>query len=485
MLEIGVGALRERIPPEARLAIGQQDEQADERARRVVAQQRSLVFVEDDDAATGQQVVFFEGRRPAGVARVVDPRIGRFDRLVGESEQGHLSEERVLQFELARLRSVSVDGQDRSWSEARQVRAERLIDAPDKLRIREAQRHTCIRRDETGLAPMEVGKAHALLDLGAIERHVEERTQAFGIGGFMRCIDDAVFGEAGLKLFDRGKCSSPDHRTSDGGPRIEDDGRPSRAVRIALKVAYEGDRFAGSQIQPDVRTVHGEVERALAALGGAHRVLSWAGRTDAGVSAATNVVAFDDPPLSPEALLPALTFGMDDVWTWAWAEVPAGFEPRHARRRWYRYHLRTALDPKMLDEALQVFVGTHDFSGFARVEPGVNPTRTVLQASARREGAFVLVDIEGESFLWNQVRRIVEASRRVAAEEISVDTLRATLIAGKPAELGTAPPEPLVLMDVEYPNVEWTKGTGRIFERLDRRLQEAELSVAIRRSLRG
>lgn len=260
--------------------------------------------------------------------------------------------------------------------------------------------------------------------------------------------------------------------------------RHADALRVALKVAYDGTRFAGSQVQPDVRTVHGELARALESLGATRPALSWAGRTDAGVSAAGNVVAFE-PPLAPPELLPALTYRMEDVWAWAWVEVPDAFEPRHARSRTYRYHLRTQLDARRVGDALQAFVGTHDFTAFARLELGVEPRRKVLRATATREGPFVLVDVVGENFLWNQLRRMVEAARRVAAGDLPRRAIEEALASGKPADLGTAPPEPLVLMDVAYDGIAWRDERERVFSRLDRRRAEAELGLAVLRALRG
>ncbi|HVM45122.1 MAG TPA: tRNA pseudouridine(38-40) synthase TruA [Candidatus Thermoplasmatota archaeon] len=256
-------------------------------------------------------------------------------------------------------------------------------------------------------------------------------------------------------------------------------------MRIALKVAYDGTRFAGSQVQPDVRTVHGELAKALRELGAREPRILWAGRTDAGVSAAGNVAVVDDPPVAPASLAPALTFRMEDAWAWAWAEVPDAFEPRHARRRRYRYHLRTALDAKLVEDALRPFVGTHDFTGFARLEPDVNPVRTVFAAHARRDGPFVLVDIEGESFLWNQVRRMVEAARRVAAGELPRARIEQALAAPQGADLGTAAPEPLLLLDVEYAGLRFHDERRRVVERLERRVEDAELRLTMLRSLGG
>lgn len=256
-------------------------------------------------------------------------------------------------------------------------------------------------------------------------------------------------------------------------------------MRVALKVAYDGTRFAGSQVQPDVRTVHGEVAAALRALGAKEPRLLWAGRTDAGVSAAGNVVVVDDPPVAPASLVPALTFRMEDVWAWAWAEVPASFEPRRARRRRYRYHLRTELDAKVLEDALRPFLGTHDFRDFARVEPDVNPIRTVFSARVVRDGPYALIDIEGESFLWNQVRRMVEAARRVAAGELPRARIEDALASPHGADLGLAPPEPLLLVDVEYSGVLFQREAPRVLERLDRRVEDAELRLTMLRSLRA
>jgi tRNA pseudouridine38-40 synthase len=255
--------------------------------------------------------------------------------------------------------------------------------------------------------------------------------------------------------------------------------------RLALKVAYDGTRFSGSQWQPQVRTVHGELQQALRRLGLPDEPLRWAGRTDGGVSAAGNVVVLDVEG-ADERLLPSLTFQMEDAWVWAMAEVPDAFEPRHALGRRYRYFLRTDADAKPVEEALQAFVGTHDFSRFARVQPGVNPARTVTRASAARRGAFVVVDVEGPNFLWNQVRRMVSAAEAVATGAAGVRDI-ARGLAGEPVDLGLAPPEPLVLLDVRYGDVAFRDAgaalRGRLFERLEARLGRLRLEDAVLSSL--
>ena len=256
--------------------------------------------------------------------------------------------------------------------------------------------------------------------------------------------------------------------------------------RLAVKLAYDGTRFSGNQVQPEARTVHGEVARALGALGHDAPRLAWAGRTDAGVSAAGNVVAFHTH-MEPDALLPALTHGVQDAWAWAWAEVGEDFEPRHATMRHYRYHLRSVLDADAMREQMRVFLGEHDFSSFARIEADVNPRRRVARGDARREGPFVVIDVEGPNFLWNQVRRMVEAARRVVAGEVAAQDVQAALDAGKPRDFGCAPPEPLVLMDVHYAPLRFHEPPPavrrRVFARLARRVEEQELSLRIAQNM--
>lgn len=257
-------------------------------------------------------------------------------------------------------------------------------------------------------------------------------------------------------------------------------------MRIAVKVGYIGSRFHGSQIQrPGVRTVHSELAKALRGLGHAEPRILWAGRTDSGVSAAGNVAVFETH-LAPMALLLGLSNAMDDAWTWAWAEVGPEFEPRHARRRSYRYMLCTDVPAERLAEAMMMFEGTHDFTGFARLEPDTNPERTVFSTSARREGSHVLIDVEGENFLWNQVRRMVAAALRVADGKLPRAEVEAALHTGAKADFGTAAPEPLLLLDVAYPAVTFLRSDEpkRVVRRLERTLHDAERDLTMLRTMR-
>jgi tRNA pseudouridine38-40 synthase len=250
-------------------------------------------------------------------------------------------------------------------------------------------------------------------------------------------------------------------------------------LRAAVKVAYDGRPFRGYQVQPDARTVQGEIRRALAKSGAAPdpsaaRFQS-ASRTDAGVSALGNVIAFDTD-LPRRGLLPALNAASKDVWFLGVAEVPDDFNPRHARRRWYRYHLIGDYDIEGLEKAARLFVGEHDFSSFAKDAP--KPAIVALDAVTVVEvdGAAGL-DFIAQRFLWRMVMRIVAAILSVVRGEASREEI-ASALHGGPAAFGLAPAGPLFLMDVDHGiTYEMDQDSARLLlERLKKRKGDLAIS---------
>jgi tRNA pseudouridine38-40 synthase len=221
-------------------------------------------------------------------------------------------------------------------------------------------------------------------------------------------------------------------------------------MRVALKIAYDGRHFYGHQRQPDRRTVEGE---CLAALRSAQVIrdpresfFRSASRTDRGVSAIGNVIAFTSS-LRPEAVVGAFNDKARDVWAWACAEVPAAFHPRHARERWYRYHLYEDLDADSLNEAGVLFAGEHDLRSFTS-DPLTGPV-AITRLDVVKTGDAIAIDVRAPSFRRGMVRRIVAAIIANAKHEARLGDIRAAL-AGTPHDFGTASPEPLFLMDVSY-----------------------------------
>ena len=177
------------------------------------------------------------------------------------------------------------------------------------------------------------------------------------------------------------------------------------------KVAYAGWKFNGSQIQPDVKTVEGEIERVV---GERCALMS---RTDAGVSARGNVLVIDKKLKVDRA-----NARLKDIAVWARAEVEKVSRVKH---RHYRYFLVDGSDPGYLKK----FDGTHDFAEYTKAK---EDTVRDVKVEIGEAGGVKYADFFSRGFLWNQVRRMVGNGR-------------------------TAPPGPLVLVDIAFEKEpDWT-----------------------------
>jgi tRNA pseudouridine38-40 synthase len=246
------------------------------------------------------------------------------------------------------------------------------------------------------------------------------------------------------------------------------------ATTRAYRVAYDGRAFAGFQRQPHATTVEGTLLRALAEHGVVDRGdgpthatppgYAAAGRTDAGVSAVAQTVAFEAPPwLTPRAFNGPLP---GSVRVWAAAEVREGFHATHdAVRRTYRYHLHApeagaasaepthAIDDDRVRDALDRLSGHHDFHNLTSDDAG---TVRDLTATATRDGDRLVVEVTADGFPRALVRRLVAAVRAIGRGQTEPSLVDRLLDAEPvPGELGVgpAPPEPLVLWDVAYDGV--------------------------------
>ncbi len=226
-------------------------------------------------------------------------------------------------------------------------------------------------------------------------------------------------------------------------------------MKYAFKIAYFGENFHGSQYQPDVRTVEGEILKALERLGIDSRVKS-AGRTDAGVHAFGQVIAFD----SREKIFPRMLNSElpEDIVSWAWAKVPEDFDPRRAKSRVYVYVMYgTDYDISSMRKAVKELIGVHDFSNFTRkFGEGESCVREIYSAEVRADREFIIFEIEGNAFTWNMVRCIVTALTEIGKQHRSVEWFRELLNPEKYKErVEPAPPYGLILKDVKYDDVEF------------------------------
>ncbi len=235
-----------------------------------------------------------------------------------------------------------------------------------------------------------------------------------------------------------------------------------------FRIGYLGDAFHGSQIQPDVRTVQGElirVFRSLKWLTGPKedQLLVLSSRTDAGVHVRINggIVDLDRAlwdALSPRKMIRAVDDRLDDNIAFLTVEeVEASFNPRMALHRTYRYRLEAMefwVEPQheAFRRWLDLFVGTYDARNFARLEEGKNPIRTVLETKPWMDGERLIgFEVTGEAFLWNQVRRMANALFRLAVGELDENEIREAIEQPMvPVDFGVAPPEWLVLWGVAW-----------------------------------
>jgi tRNA pseudouridine38-40 synthase len=259
-------------------------------------------------------------------------------------------------------------------------------------------------------------------------------------------------------------------------------------MRVRGLVAYDGTEYSGFQRQANALTVQEVLEAALAQVTASTReaiTILAAGRTDTGVHATGQVVAFDT----------AWRHGLDDLWRALNAVLPADvsflqleecapdFHPRYdARGRRYRYkvcntpvrwplalryslHVVAPLDVAAMQRAAQLLVGEHDFAAFGQPpKRGRSTVRRVLVAEWTEKPAcgcahdervqglpWLNFDIEANAFLYRMVRSIVGTLLQVGQGRMTVEEFSAVLASCDRSQAGpTAPPHGLCLVEVKY-----------------------------------
>lgn len=252
-------------------------------------------------------------------------------------------------------------------------------------------------------------------------------------------------------------------------------------MRIAVRLAYLGEGFQGSQIQPSGRTVEGEVLRTLTKvcdMTPEELGLRLASRTDRGVNATGNVAAFHTGFDDPVDLLRAMNAVSDGVFYTAYAIVDGGFDPRRATCREYRYILPArGLDVGLARECAGLFVGEHDFRSFCR--PDGKPTVvTVDSVDVSEDGDSIILTYRARFFLWNMVRRTAAAIQSVASGRSALDDVRSALEGGA-AQFGVARPDALTLTRIEYEGVGFTPSVSPV---LSAKAGEGRFSSELRAS---
>lgn len=242
--------------------------------------------------------------------------------------------------------------------------------------------------------------------------------------------------------------------------------------RIALGLEYDGRAFAGWQAQTAAPGVQSALEHALGRVADHPVEVFAAGRTDAGVHAAMQVVHYDTQAVRSErAWVLGANTHLPEAVSALWArEVPEGFHARYsALSRSYRYvilnragrtsldrervcWIREPLDAALMQQAAQHFVGEHDFSSLRAAEcQSRTPMRRLYRIAVVRSGDYVVIDVTANAFLHHMVRNIAGVLLAIGCGKQGMNWPLQVLAARDRCSAGiTAPAAGLYLVGVQY-----------------------------------
>jgi len=242
---------------------------------------------------------------------------------------------------------------------------------------------------------------------------------------------------------------------------------------LRLDLAYDGSGFRGYARQNGLRTIQGVLETALETIIGHQVDTAVAGRTDAGVHAAGQVVSVH---LGDEIVVDARRFARSinglvgpEISVLRVSEVNEGFNARFsATWRRYRYsigtgpapdpltrgsvwHVGAGLDLDAMSEAATEYLGEHDFSAFCRSVAGSSNVRRVDEARWEITGALAHFWIKANAFCHQMVRSLAGLAYDVGRGFTDPGSVKEIIAAGDRGRVVTvAPPHGLTLWDVGY-----------------------------------
>ena len=241
---------------------------------------------------------------------------------------------------------------------------------------------------------------------------------------------------------------------------------------IRLDICYDGTRYNGWQRQTSHdNTIQGKIETALSRILGEPIEISASGRPDTGVQARGQVANFhtDRTVVCDDLLSELRKYLPEDIGIYSCREVSPRFHARlNALEKTYQYRLWNScapcvferrfvavmeehLDVELMNQAAQLFLGTHDFSAFcANKKMKKSTVRTIKSFTVERVGEEVRFTVTGNGFLHNMVRILVGTLVEVGRGEREMDSIPA-LFGGKREQAGfLAPGKGLCLMEVQY-----------------------------------
>lgn len=239
-----------------------------------------------------------------------------------------------------------------------------------------------------------------------------------------------------------------------------------------ITIQYDGTNYHGWQIQPNGRTVQGELRRALSILDHRPVTVYGAGRTDAGVHAEGQVANFFfERDFDLRELRDAINGNLDrDIRVLEVIPVSDSFNARHsAKQKTYRYriwtgdvispfayrfvhHYRTGLDVREMRRASEAIIGAHDFSAFTVANSEAEDHfRTLTRLDIEETANEISITVSADGFLRYMVRTVVGTLIEVGRGKRIATSVAATLESCDRANAGpSAPANGLTLVRVDY-----------------------------------
>lgn len=243
-------------------------------------------------------------------------------------------------------------------------------------------------------------------------------------------------------------------------------------MRYRIDFSYDGTNFNGYQLQPNLRTVQNELEKAVSYLNRqTHTSVQSSGRTDKGVHALNQVAHFD---LEIDTTLDKIKRGLnsnlpEDIHVIKVSNVSNDFHSRFSSKkkeyvykinvgeynpmeRNYIYQHNRPLDINLMKEAIKYFEGTHDFTSFVSSEDErENKTRTIIKTDIKEKKEIIEISFQADGFMKYQVRNMVGLLIAVGSHKKEVSDVQKIIEAkDRTKSVKTAAAEGLYLKKVWY-----------------------------------
>ncbi len=236
-----------------------------------------------------------------------------------------------------------------------------------------------------------------------------------------------------------------------------------------IDISYDGTNYHGFQKQKNVKTVQLAIETSLNQILTSYNLL-YAGRTDAGVHAKSQVLSLKTHQLLDDNFLVSLNSLLEnDIKIKKIKKVNQSFNPRFdAKSRIYKYFVEEKknaepyfrkyrhvanfeLDIDKLNNLAKIFLGKNNFTNFSKLRKDQDPNREITKSKWSKMNSSFIYTIEGNSFLHNMVRSIVGSQLATLENKILKNQLVSSLSKPEKSRFNyVAPPHGLYLWKIKY-----------------------------------